>query len=163
MLGTYEFSDFPMDPEIYDLKPGQHIPGPTMHKYLTNYAERFDLVKRIRFETKVESAEHKEGGGWLLRLTAGFKDENALGGDEIYTKKLVLATGLTSDPFLPKIAGSEIFDAPLFHSKEFLDYEDTLQTAKTVTVFGGTKSAWDAVYAYASKGVKVDWVIRGAI
>ena len=152
MLGTYEFSDFPMDPETYDIKPGQHIPGHIVHKYLTNYAERFDLISRMRFETNVESAEHKSGGGWILRTAKG---------EEIATKKLAMATGLTSDPFIPTFVGSETFGAPLFHMKYFLDHEDTLKSAKNVVVMGGAKSAWDAVYAYASRGVHVDWVIRG--
>jgi hypothetical protein len=30
-----------------------------------------------------------------------------------------------------------------------------------VTVFGGTKLAWDAIYNYATNGIQVDWVIRG--
>ncbi|KAK1775968.1 hypothetical protein QBC45DRAFT_420875 [Copromyces sp. CBS 386.78] len=73
---------------------------------------------------------------------------------------MVLATGLTSEAFLPDFKGQEEFGAPLFHGKELKKYEGTLVSAKVVTVLGGTKSAWDAVYAYASKGVKVDWVIR---
>lgn len=152
LLGTYEFSDFPMDPEIFDIKSGQHIPGHVMHKYLTCYAERFDLISRIRFETKVESAEHRWSGGWTLKTSNG---------EEIATKKLVLAIGKTSDPFVPTFVGSETFEAPLFHMKYFLDHEDTLKSAQNVVVFGGAKSAWDAVYAYASKGVHVDWIIRG--
>lgn len=73
----------------------------------------------------------------------------------------MVATGLSSEEFLPKFDGEETFSAPIFHSKHFPKYADTLDTAKSVTVLGGTKSAWDAVYAYASKGIQVDWVIRG--
>jgi cation diffusion facilitator CzcD-associated flavoprotein CzcO len=161
LLGTYEFSDFPMDPEIFGVNPGEHIPAEVMHNYLTYYAERFDLISRIRFETKVNSAEYKGPGKWLIKVTRGFIDDNALESDEISTKRLVVATGLTSEPFLPTFTGGEVFGAPLFHSRDFLKYESTLETAKKVAVFGGSKSAWDAVYAYASKGVQVDWIIRG--
>jgi cation diffusion facilitator CzcD-associated flavoprotein CzcO len=152
LLGTYEFSDFPMDPENFGIKPGQHIPGEIVHKYLASYAERFDLVSRIRFETKVQSAEHKSDGGWVLKTAKG---------DDIATKKLVIATGLTSDPCIPAFVGSDTFGAPLFHMRNFKDNEDTLKTTKNVVVFGGAKSGWDAVYAYASTGIQVDWVIRG--
>lgn len=58
------------------------------------------------------------------------------------------------------MAGSETFGAPLFHTKNFLEHEDTLKTAKTVTVLGGAKSAWDAAYAYATAGATVNLVIR---
>jgi cation diffusion facilitator CzcD-associated flavoprotein CzcO len=81
---------------------------------------------------------------------------------KILAKKLVVATGLTSEPFLPVIDGQESFGGPIFHGKDFLQHADTLETAKSVAVFGGTKSAWDAVYAYASKGVQVNWIIRGS-
>jgi cation diffusion facilitator CzcD-associated flavoprotein CzcO len=77
------------------------------------------------------------------------------------TKKLVVATGLTSEPFLPTFKGSKEFGAPLFHCRDFLAYASTMDTERSVVIFGGTKSAWDTVYAYAAKGVKVDWVIRG--
>jgi cation diffusion facilitator CzcD-associated flavoprotein CzcO len=161
MLGTYEYSDFPMDTATYGVKPGEHIPGHVLHQYLTDFAKKFDLLRRIRFETKVESAEYKEGGGWIITISKGFSDKDALAKSEIFAPKLIVATGMTSEAFLPKFAGSESFGAPLFHSRYFSDYASTLDTAKNVCVLGGTKSAWDAVYAYASTGIKVDWVIRG--
>jgi hypothetical protein len=49
---------------------------------------------------------------------------------------------------------------PFFHSKDFESYASTVDTAKSACVYGGSKSAWDVVYAYASKGVKVDWIVR---
>ncbi|KAK5654486.1 hypothetical protein OQA88_7114 [Cercophora sp. LCS_1] len=156
LLGTYEYADFPMDTETFGVKTGEFIPGEVMHKYLTKYAEKFDILDKIRYQTKVLTAEHQDGpeGGWILTVESG----SSVG--KIAAKKLIVATGLTSEPFLPHFEGQEEFVAPLFHGKDFLKHADTLDSAKTVTVFGGTKSAWDAVYAYASKGIKVDWVIR---
>ncbi|KAL6354018.1 hypothetical protein LRP88_12649 [Fusarium phalaenopsidis] len=46
--------------------------------------------------------------------------------------------------------------------KEETKNKDTIQAGKSVTVFGGTKFAWDAVYAYIMAGVKVNWVIRSS-
>ncbi|KAK3938149.1 FAD/NAD(P)-binding domain-containing protein [Diplogelasinospora grovesii] len=154
MLGTYEYPDFPMDTETFGVKPGQHIPGTVMHEYLSKYAEKFGIADKIRCSTKVLSAEHQDGaeGGWVL--TADGADK------KIFARKMILATGLTSEPFLPEFEGQSEFGATIFHGKDFLQHADTLDTAKSVTVFGGTKSAWDAVYAYGSKGIKVDWVIR---
>ncbi|ERF68288.1 hypothetical protein EPUS_02744 [Endocarpon pusillum Z07020] len=153
MLGTYEYSDFPMD-EYYGVKPGQHIPGTVVHAYLRNYAQRFGVLARIRFNSKVESAERKEGAGWVLTVVSG--DQRS----QLSTAKLVVATGMTSQPFMPALEGSEKFAAPIFHSKELRKYADLLKTAKSVVVFGGTKSAWDAAYAYATAGVEVNMVIR---
>lgn len=158
MLGTYEYPDFPMDSETFGIKPGEHPSGEIVHAYLTKYAEKFGIMDMIRFECSVASAEHQEGdeGGWILTVQ---KKDGAT--QRILARKLIMATGMTSEPFLPHIEGQEQFGAPIFHSKDFLKHADTLETAKTVTVLGGTKSAWDVVYAYASKGVKVNWVIRG--
>lgn len=157
MLGTYEYPDFPMDPETFGILPGQHIPGQVLHDYLTKYAETFGVLDKIRFQHKVLSAEHQEDGGWILTVLDG-KDGKEF---QILAKKLVLATGLTSEAFLPNFEGQETFGATIFHGKDFLQHAGTLESTKSVTVFGGTKSAWDAVYAYAIKGINVNWVIRG--
>ncbi|KZL72561.1 flavin-binding monooxygenase-like protein [Colletotrichum tofieldiae] len=156
MLGTYEYPDFPMDPESFGILPGQHIPGQVLHDYLTKYAETFGIFDKIRFQHKLLSAEHQKDGGWVLTVLNG-KDGREF---RVLAKKLVIATGLTSEAFLPNFEGQETFGAPIFHGKDFLQHADTLDSAKSVTVFGGTKSAWDLVYAYATKGVKVNWVIR---
>jgi cation diffusion facilitator CzcD-associated flavoprotein CzcO len=157
MLGTYEYPDFPMDPEVFGVLPGQHIPGTVVHQYLNKYAEKFGIHDKIRFEHKVESAEHQDGGGWIITAYDVQTNKEV----KISAKKLVVATGLTSEAFLPHFDGQEQFGRPLFHGKDFLKHAETLETAKSVTVFGGTKTAWDLVYQYASKGIEVDWVIRG--
>ena len=57
MIGTYEFSDFLMREERFGVRKWQHIPGTVNHEYLQQYAQEFDLVSRIRLNTKVRSAE----------------------------------------------------------------------------------------------------------
>ncbi len=156
MLGLYEYSDFPMG-DAYGIKPGQHISGAAVHKYLTDYAQHFGILNRIRFQTKVISAEHQNQGGWLVTCSS---TSTAQDNYQILTSKLIVATGLTSEPTMPKIFGCEQFDTPLFHCKDFAKMADTLKTAKSVCVLGGTKSAWDVVYAYGSQGIKVNWIIR---
>ncbi|KAI3394500.1 hypothetical protein diail_2634 [Diaporthe ilicicola] len=155
LVGTLEYPDFPLVPEEFGIERGQHVPGHIIHEYLSHYADKFGIASKIRLEHKVISAEHQDQGGWtvtakawghIIKLTAA---------------KLVVSTGLSSEEFLPKIDGEDSFASPIFHVKHFPDYADTPDTAKSVTILGGGKSAWDAVYAYASKGVQVNWVIRG--
>ncbi|KAK6829308.1 hypothetical protein PG987_009892 [Apiospora arundinis] len=157
MLGTYEYPDFPMDSKIFNVNPGEHIPGNVLHEYLTQYAERFDVLQAIRYSHRVATVEHRGGpeGGWTLTT-----QDTAGSAARFVAKKLVIATGLTSQPFMLDYKGQEGFNVPLFHSRDFLKNSATIDTANSVTVFGGTKSSWDAVYAYAIKGVHVDWVIR---
>jgi cation diffusion facilitator CzcD-associated flavoprotein CzcO len=158
MLGTYEFSDFPMTEERFGVKPGQHIPGPVVHEYLRQYAETFDLISRIRLNCKVTTAEMKEEGGWLLTFHSNTSpDEMPLQAD-----RLVVATGLTSNPFIPQFEGSSDFGAPLFHIKELHKRAESLEAAKNVVVFGTSKSAFDACYLYATKGAQVHWIIRSS-
>ncbi|KAI0171491.1 hypothetical protein BJ166DRAFT_562786 [Pestalotiopsis sp. NC0098] len=161
MLGTYEYPDFPMDTDTFGVKPGQHIPGKVCHDYLTKYADKFNIIDCIRYNTKVEVAEHLRDGGWILTLRTTDGSTGAITEEKIWAEKLVVATGLTSEPFLPHIEGQESYHAPLFHSRDLLQHAGSNSgSKKRVTVFGGTKSGWDAVYAYATRGIQVDWVIR---
>ncbi|KUI64912.1 FAD-containing monooxygenase EthA [Cytospora mali] len=156
LVGPLQYPDFPLVPEEFGIERGQHIPGQVVHDYLSQYADRFGIADKIRYGVKVVSAEHHDSGGWTLIAESGGATAR------LTAARLVIATGLTSEAFLPRFEGEADFGAPIFHSKHFKENRDTLDTAKSVTVFGGTKSAWDAVYAYASKGIRVDWVIRAS-
>ncbi|CCF38219.1 hypothetical protein CH063_09361 [Colletotrichum higginsianum] len=157
LLGTYEYPDFPMDSETFNIQPGQHIPGETIHAYIKAYADKFGIADKVRSSRKVLVAEHQETaeGGWVLTVLNANKEES-----KVFARRLIVATGMTSEPWLPHFEGQESFGGRIFHGKHFQQNADTLKTASTVTVFGGTKFAWDAVYAYATAGVKVNWVIR---
>jgi cation diffusion facilitator CzcD-associated flavoprotein CzcO len=157
LLGTYEYPDFPMDPKVFDVKPGQYIPGEVTNAYLKAYVEKFNLGSSIRLQTKVTIAEHQDTpkGGWTLTVV------NQEGRDsKVFAKRLIVATGLTSEPFMPHFEGQENFGGRVFHSKYFQQNRDTIKTSKAVTVFGGTKFGFDAAYSYATAGVQVNWVIR---
>lgn len=155
MLGTYEYSDFPMDEATFGVKPGEHIPGTTIQRYLEAYAQHFGFQDRIRLNHCVESAEHNLDGSWLLKV----QHDGAV--TAIHTQKLIVATGITSQAYLPTFAGQTEFVAPIFHCADLRQHESQVfQSGERVTVFGGTKSAWDAAYACATSGMKIDWVIR---
>ncbi|EON97327.1 putative flavin-binding monooxygenase-like family protein [Phaeoacremonium minimum UCRPA7] len=154
--GTYEYPDFPMTTERFGVKPREHVPGPVIHDYLEAYAREFGIDKHIRLNTKVLSAEHQAEGGWVVET----KKEGDAAATKLLVKRLVVAMGQVSEPWMPHIKGQEEYGRPIFHSKDFREHKDTINAEKRVTVFGGTKSAWDAVYAYGTQGVKVDWIIR---
>ena len=156
LWGTYEFPDFPMDAETFGVNTDQHIPGAVIHSYLKAYAKNFDIAKLIHLRTKVQVAEHRDGGqgGWRLTVCCDGMER------VVYAQHLIVATGLTSEPFLPHIDGQETFGGKIFHGKYFRQHKDTIKRGNTVTVLGAGKLSWDAVYAYATAGVKVNWVIR---
>lgn len=156
-LGTYEFSDFPMH-EGFGVKKGQHIPGIAIHEYLNQYAEKFNLLKRIAFQKLVDTVEQIPEG-WRLRLTC-------LNTNEVlyYTcSKLMVATGLTSRPSNVHFDGSESFEKPIIQFASLAEKGSQLladSSIKHVTVFGGGKAASDAVYLFGKGGKSVTWVIR---
>ncbi|KAI1170028.1 hypothetical protein F4777DRAFT_570686 [Nemania sp. FL0916] len=158
LLGTYEYPGFPMSSEKFDVKPGQYMSGQAINSYLKAYAKETGISSAIHLNTKVLSAEHREegDGGWILTIAT----PGSIATKKVFARKLILATGLTSEPFLPHFEGQEVFGGRVFHGKYFQQNSDTLNTAKAVTIFGATKFAWDAAYAYATAGVKVNWVIR---
>lgn len=157
LLGTYEYPDFPMDTATFGVKTDEHVPGEVINIYLKAYATKFALADKIRFWTKVVVAEHQDTaeGGWVLTVVDSEQHES-----KVFARRLIIASGLTSEAFLPHFEGQEAFGGKIFHSKDFEANSDTLQKAKSVTVFGATKFSWDAVYAYATAGVEVNWVIR---
>ena len=157
MLGTYEFSDFPMSGDnAFGVEPGEHIPGHVVHEYLKSYAEKYDILKLCRFSEDVKMAEKLEAGEWTLTV------EKPTGENyKLTTQKLVVATGLTSEPFVPDFVGADEFGAVIVHCGDLRGHSELLfAEAANVVVLGGTKSAWDAAYTFATQGIHVDWVIR---
>ncbi|KAH0339790.1 dimethylaniline monooxygenase (N-oxide forming), partial [Aureobasidium melanogenum] len=159
MLGTYEYPGFAMDTETYGVKAGEHIPGHVIHRYLNDYAKKTGVFSRIRFNTKVfEASAETSSEGWTLRT-----DNHDL--LFLRTSQLVVATGLTSTPFIPAFDGEEVFKKSglLTHSRNFPQHTDRLfNKTSTVTVLGGSKSAWDVAYACASRNVPVNLVVRSS-
>jgi cation diffusion facilitator CzcD-associated flavoprotein CzcO len=159
LYGAFEFSDFPMATETYGVKPGEYMPGDIVYKYLTDYAMHFNIYDKVHYETRVFSAKHVDAGGWILTVGTHVKGKGSES-STMFASKLIIATGHTAEEFVPNLPGREKFNAPFFHMKQLPKMQDTFNTAKSVCVLGGAKSAYDAVYTYASRGIHVDWVIR---
>ncbi|KAJ5772544.1 FAD/NAD(P)-binding domain-containing protein [Penicillium odoratum] len=160
LLGSYEFSDFPMSEEYFAVRQGQHIPGDVVCAYFEASVKKFGLGDKLRLNCRVESAEYASDRRWTLSIIEGSPKarENIL-----KTSKLIVAAGLTSRPFMPQFAGVDDFrsDSHLLHFHDFASHEaDILEYKTRVTVLGGSKSAWDVVYSCATRGLAVDWVIR---
>ncbi|KFY16456.1 hypothetical protein V492_01299, partial [Pseudogymnoascus sp. VKM F-4246] len=161
LVGLVEFGDFPMDFETFGVPPNSHVPGSVMHRYFTAYAHHFGVYERIKLRSTVTSSELLEGGDWHIKYNV----ETGANGEgtekhELIAKRMVLATGTTSLPNIPKLKGSDEFGGHAFHFKDLSLHREDLSEAKNVVVLGGSKSAIDAVYYNAIKGTHVDWVIR---
>ncbi|KAH9209073.1 hypothetical protein DL95DRAFT_478510, partial [Leptodontidium sp. 2 PMI_412] len=154
--GLFEFSDLEMSDEGIN-EQGQ-IPGRAVYNYLAAYAAKFKLVERMRLGRKVTRVVRGEKGRWTTEVTDGGE------GKEVFeSEKLIVATGLTSEAFMPQIP-NEGFHGEVLHAKE-LGKASTMQkirshSIKTVAVYGGSKSAFDAVYILLQAGKSVKWIIR---
>jgi cation diffusion facilitator CzcD-associated flavoprotein CzcO len=155
--GTIQYADFPLDLQKYGLDPNKHVPGSTINQYLNDFVDAFNLRKHIRLNTHVKSAKQDDQQGWLLTVKSKDGETSA-----IHADKLIVATGQTSQPFIPKYAGLEEFEGPVTHSRDFDEGGYPPSSQKSVAIYGGGKSAWDAAYrcAVAEKAPEVHLIIR---
>jgi hypothetical protein len=158
VFGSYELSDLPMDAKRYGVDGMGHIPGHVVHAYLCDVADHFGITPRIVVNTKVIATTLLDDGTWRVSVQNA-KDKKCTV-EEILAAKLVIATGLTSKPHIPRIPGSESFGRLMLHSKQLKEQGQRLAESKTVVVVGGNKSAWDVCYTAARAGSQVHMVIR---
>ena len=159
--GLFELSDLPMRRE--GILPDGRIPSTAVHAYLNEYATKFDLIDRIRLNTWIEkiqretaSVEDPEAPRWSLTVAGS--------SEKLQTKKLIMASGLTSESYMPSFPGRDDFEGEVLHSKS-LGHPQTFKrlsdpSIRHAVVYGGSKSAFDAVYLLLKAGKTVDWVIR---
>lgn len=158
IVGSYEFSDYPLSLEEYGLRPGQHIPGHIVHRYLRDFANHFSISPLIRFHTKVRAANLQDDGTWLV----DYSKEGSTGasGGQIVARRIAVATGLTSEPHVPVFSGQDKFKGNIFHSRALKARAQDLTSSRNVVVVGGNKSAWDVCYTAARSGAQVHMLVR---
>lgn len=85
-------------------------------RYLQGYAERHDLLSRLRFKQRVEDCR-PEGPGWRLRVNANGVER------EEQTDYLVVCAGSNSEPAHPAWPGQETFRGRILHASELRDLD----------------------------------------
>ncbi|KAH8598660.1 hypothetical protein B0O99DRAFT_650378 [Bisporella sp. PMI_857] len=152
-IGFFNYADTPMDSEA-GAPQDSLIPGSTIYNYLQKYAEIHNLLHRIRFSSVVTGVE-RCSTGWKLHC-------DAMGSIVLLeTVKLIVATGVTSIPVIPKFRAQNV-SLPIIHSKELGVSIESLRNpvTKTVVVVGARKSAYDTVHLLLTLGKKIIWIIR---
>lgn len=142
------YSDFP---------PPDHFPN-YMHnsvfvRYLELYAEKFDLVRHIKFRHKVTSVipsnDYEETGRWLVTVE---DIENNKIIQKVYDG-VMAATGHHAYPLRPKFPGEEKFTGSIIHSHSYKipnGYEN-----KRVMVVGVGNSGGDLAVELSTVSNKV--------
>jgi cation diffusion facilitator CzcD-associated flavoprotein CzcO len=109
---------------------------PEILKYAEHVADRFDLRRDIRFNTRVQSATFDEAAArWTLSDDKGGK---TIG------RHCVMATGCLSVPNRPKIKGLEDFAGPTYHTGQW-PHETIDFTGLRVGVIGTGSSAIQSI------------------
>jgi len=81
---------------------------PELLRYANHVADRFDLRRDIRFETRVTKATFDEKGNlWKVETDKG---------DKVAARFVITAMGCLSSPNTPKIPGLEDFKGPTYHT-----------------------------------------------
>ncbi|KTD63420.1 dimethylaniline monooxygenase [Legionella santicrucis] len=123
-----EFEDFPM-PHHYPDYPSHRL----VLDYFQSYADHFNLIKYIRFNTQVLNAVPINQNQWKVVF------ENAQGTGEEYFDYLLVANGHHWDPVLPEYPGE--FSGQILHSHQYK--KASIFKGQRVLVVGGGNSACD--------------------
>ena len=119
---------------------------PEILRYLEHVADRFDLRRDIRFDTKVESAKWDESEArWIVRTSTG---------DVASTRFLVMATGCLSAANVPDIPGRDTFGGDTYHTGRW-PHEGVDFTGKRVGVIGTGSSAVQSIPVIAEQADEV--------
>lgn len=116
-----------------------------IRRYIEHCADRYDITRHIRFETRVTGARFAEAEGvWKVSTSDGQVTEARI---------LVPATGVLSHPQYPQIEGRESFAGRSLHTAR---WDDSVELAgKRVGVLGSGASAIQVVPAIAPKVSKL--------
>lgn len=115
---------------------------PEILRYAEHVAQRFDLLRDIRFERKVTSAQYDEGATrWHVRTEAG---------DSASARFLVMATGCLSVPMVPDIPGLDDFAGPRYQASMW-PHDGVDFSGQHVGVIGTGSSAIQAIPVMAEQ------------
>ncbi|KAL6852030.1 hypothetical protein J3F83DRAFT_771831 [Trichoderma novae-zelandiae] len=158
-VGLFDFSDLPM-PGVVGLKNWDELPGIKVYEYLHEYARKFHLLERCKFSCRVTHIRRSPSEkGWTVEVQTT-SDDGKPAAETLDCDKLIVATGNFNNPKYPEAKGSE-FNGLVIHTKDIgQQYEALLgKDVEAVAIYGGGKSAIDAVNLCIEAGKKVHWII----
>jgi cyclohexanone monooxygenase len=119
---------------------------PEILRYANWVADKLDLKRDMRFETRVTDAVFDEGTQrWAVRTDRG---------DAISARFCVMATGCLSSARRPDFAGAETFEGQTYHTGHW-PHEGVDFTGKRVAVIGTGSSAIQSIPVIAAQAAHV--------
>ncbi|MBL4865157.1 MAG: NAD(P)/FAD-dependent oxidoreductase [Pseudomonadales bacterium] len=100
---------------------------PEIERYLNHTADRFDLRKHIKFDTKVTDAIYNEDSNtWTVKTDQG---------DTYTCKYCIMATGCLNEPNYPGFKNADSFKGDIYHTAQW-PREGVDLTGKRVAIVG---------------------------
>ncbi|XP_014244539.1 flavin-containing monooxygenase FMO GS-OX5-like [Cimex lectularius] len=137
------YPDFPI-PE----QEQSYIPAKEILNFLQLYANRFDLMKLVKFNHYVQNVEPVDNL-WRVSVKDLLNDEEK----EFMFDAVMVCNGHYHTPMYPTIPGMETFTGEQFHSHDYRHPE--IFTGKNVIVIGAGPSGLDLSLEIATKAKKV--------
>ncbi len=147
--------DVPAHMYTYSFEPNPewsstYAPGPEIHAYFEHTAQKYDVLKYIRFNEEVPHCEFVDGR-WRIRTASGRED---------VADFLIAATGVLHHPYVADIPGLDSFAGACFHSSH---WDHSIELAgKRIGVIGTGSTAVQITTAIADKVDRYDLFQRTA-
>jgi cation diffusion facilitator CzcD-associated flavoprotein CzcO len=147
--------DVPSHAYTYSFAPNpdwtRHLPpGQEVFRYFAGVAERYDLLKLIRFNQEIVRAQF-EDGEWRVETRSGETDRADF---------LIAATGVLHHPSYPAIEGLDRFEGAMFHSARW-DHSVSLD-GRRIGLIGNGSTGVQIVSALAGRAGKLTQFQRTA-
>jgi cyclohexanone monooxygenase len=138
MFYSYQFSDPLQQDWVWSER---YAAQPEILRYANHVADRFDLRRDIRFDTRVTAATFDDTAvHWLIETEDGAR---------MTARFCIMATGCLSVANKPRFAGMETFAGPIYHTGRW-PHEGVDFTGKRVGVIGTGSSAIQAIPVIAA-------------
>ncbi|XP_043720031.1 probable indole-3-pyruvate monooxygenase YUCCA10 [Telopea speciosissima] len=131
-----------------------YVPRKLFVQYLDNYLTQFNVNPVYNRSIESAAAYDKVAGKWLVKARNLKTDEV----EEYMSTFLVVATGETTDPFIPEMKGIESFKGEILHSTKYKTGEPFAN--KSVLVVGCGNSGMEIAYDLSNFGARSSIVIR---
>jgi cyclohexanone monooxygenase len=121
---------------------GKYPEQPEILRYLNHVADRFDIRRNIKFETRVTAAHWDDASArWTVTTDQG---------DEVTARYLVTAVGCLSSGQVPNIPGIDSFEGDWYHTGAW-PHEGVDFTGKRVGVIGTGSSGVQSIPVIAQQ------------
>jgi cyclohexanone monooxygenase len=114
----------------------KYSPQPEILAYANHVADRFDLRRNIRFDTRVTAATFDEDANrWLIETDRG---------ERVTARFCIMAVGCLSAANMPPFEGMDEFDGPIHHTGQW-PHDGVDFTGRRVGVIGTGSSAIQSI------------------